>query len=430
MTIIERSRPASGVTARSFAWINVVRGNAPAIARLRNSAIADYRRLERELDGALVIDWNGALTWSTNPSESERLVTEHTASGHDVRLVGRDEIRRLEPRLAAPPPVAAHAAGEGTLDPVAATLTLVRAAVEAGAQLVEGSEVQGLATTDGRVCGVVLPSGTVEADTVVLAAGTSSKAICAGIGVELPVASSPATLTRFAGPRGLVGRVVAGPDLEIRQDAAGRLFVSDYYVEGESPEDRAAITLALIRRRFHGADTVTPVDARVGWRPIPADGVPIVGFTPDAPGPLSRRHARGCGDGPRRGPARHRRDRGRQRGRGIGALPRVPLRIASRPWSQGHPVVADVRRTEGIEHVRTRGFREFPRGRPNRDVLRPSPVDSGTPTDRGMNSYTGPPRIRYRAVNSGVTLIRMHRFLRLVAVGLLEGYCRFLPHSN
>ena len=50
-----------------------------------------------------------------------------------------------------------------------------------------------------------------------------------------------------------------GPDLKIRQDAAGRLFVTDYYevVEGESPEDRAATTLALIRRRFRGAGTVT-----------------------------------------------------------------------------------------------------------------------------------------------------------------------------
>ena len=221
VTIVERSHPASGVTARSFAWINVIHGNAPDIARLRNLAIADYRRLERELNGALAIDWNGALTWSANPTESERLVTEHAAWGHDVRLVERDEIRRLEPRLAAPPPLAAHAPGEGALDPVAATLTLVRAAVEAGARLVEGSEVQGLATTDRRISGVVLPSGAIEADTVVLAAGTSSKAICAGIGIELPVESSPATLTRFAGPGGLVGRVVAGSDLEIRRTRPG-----------------------------------------------------------------------------------------------------------------------------------------------------------------------------------------------------------------
>ena len=98
VTIVERSRPASGVTARSFAWINVIRGNAPDIAQLRNLAIADYRRLERELDGALAIDWNGALAWSANPAESERLVVEHAAWGHDVRLVEREEIRRLEPR--------------------------------------------------------------------------------------------------------------------------------------------------------------------------------------------------------------------------------------------------------------------------------------------------------------------------------------------
>ena len=33
VTIIERSRPASGVTARSFAWINVIHGNAPDLMK-------------------------------------------------------------------------------------------------------------------------------------------------------------------------------------------------------------------------------------------------------------------------------------------------------------------------------------------------------------------------------------------------------------
>ena len=286
-----------------------------------------------------------------DPAESERLVTEHTAWGYDVRLVERDEIRRREPHLAAPPPVATYAPSEGALDPIAATLTLVRAAVDAGARLIEGTEVQGLAATDGRVCGVVLPSGTIEADTVVLAAGTSSKAICAGIGIELPVESSPATLTRFAGPGGLVGRVVAGPDLEIRQDAAGRVFVSDYYVEGESPEDRAASHArpdpSPVPRRRHRHANRCPGRLAAHARRRDADRRVHSGCAR----PLPRRHARGRGDGPGRGPARHRRDRGRQRGRGIGALPCVPLRIASRPWSRGRPVPADVRTTVGIAHV-------------------------------------------------------------------------------
>ena len=42
VAIVERSQPASGVTARSFAWINIVHGNSRAVARLRNAAIADY----------------------------------------------------------------------------------------------------------------------------------------------------------------------------------------------------------------------------------------------------------------------------------------------------------------------------------------------------------------------------------------------------
>ena len=57
VTIVERSRPGSGVTARSFAWINVVHGNVPDLARLRNLAIADWHRLEQELNGALEVDW-------------------------------------------------------------------------------------------------------------------------------------------------------------------------------------------------------------------------------------------------------------------------------------------------------------------------------------------------------------------------------------
>ena len=284
VTLVERSQPASGVTARSFAWINIVYGHAPVLARLRNQAIADYHRLERELQGALAVDWHGALTWTEDPAESERLVAEHTAWGYEVRLVERDEIGRLEPRLAAPPPLAAYAPGEGALDPVTATSALVGAASEAGARLVTGSEVRSLRATDGRVSGVVLPDATMEADVVVMAAGTESVALCADIGVSLPVVSSPATLSRFSGPAGLVGRVVSGPELEIRQDAAGRLLVADYHVEGESPESQAAGTLALIRQRFRGAGTVRSIDARVGWRPMPADGAPIVGFTADVPG--------------------------------------------------------------------------------------------------------------------------------------------------
>jgi glycine/D-amino acid oxidase-like deaminating enzyme len=97
VTIVEQNCPASGVTARSFAWINVVHGVAAENLPLRIQAIADWRRLQGELGDALRIDWNGALTWSGDPRSSETLVRDHAARGFDIRLVERREIAALEP---------------------------------------------------------------------------------------------------------------------------------------------------------------------------------------------------------------------------------------------------------------------------------------------------------------------------------------------
>ena len=283
VTLIDKALPASGATARSFAWINVAHGVASDYARLRNLAIGDYHRLEEELGGALSIDWSGALTWSGNPAESERMVADHTAWGYDVQLVETKEIADLEPNLVAPPPVAAYAPCEGALDPISATRVLVAAAEEKGARLIAHGAVVGLDVDDRRITGVRLETGTVEADVVVLAAGTGSSALCAEIGICLPVSSSPATLLRFRAASELVGRVVSNDELEVREDRKGRLLVAENHVEGGARGALAGKVLKTMRRQFRGAEGVELLDVETGWRPMPADGMPIVGFAPSAP---------------------------------------------------------------------------------------------------------------------------------------------------
>ena len=283
VTLIDGALPASGVTSRSFAWINVVHGVAADYARLRNLAIGDYHRLQEELVGALSINWSGALTWSANPVESEQMVAEHTAWGYEVRLVEAREIAVLEPNLAVLPPVAAHAPGEGALDPVAATRALVAAAVEKGARLITHGTVVGLDLDDRRIAGVRLETGTLAADVVVLAAGTGSSALCAGMGIHLPVSASPATLLRYRAPPGLVGRIVSNDELEVREGGEGRLLVAENHAEGEARDALVGEVLKTLRRHFRGSEGVELLDVETGWRPMPADGMPIVGFVPSAP---------------------------------------------------------------------------------------------------------------------------------------------------
>ncbi|MEX2297659.1 MAG: FAD-dependent oxidoreductase, partial [Dongiaceae bacterium] len=162
VTVLEQNCPASGVTAKSFAWINVSHGVGAENAPLRAQALADYRRLQGELGDALPIDWCGALSWSSDPRQTEAMVRDHAARGYDIRLVTRDEIARLEPNLMAPPDCAAFAPSEGALDPVATTDALIRAAREAGSTVKLTTPVIALAADDARVTGVVTRSGTIE----------------------------------------------------------------------------------------------------------------------------------------------------------------------------------------------------------------------------------------------------------------------------
>lgn len=287
VTLVEQNCPAGGVSGKSFAWINLTHGVASANAPLRDGAIGEYRRLQQELGGALAIDWPGALTWSDDPQASETMVRDHAARGHDIRLVGRAEIVALEPNLVVPPECAAFAADEGALDPIAATDALVRAAREHGAILRLSSPVAALTVEGDRVTGIATVSDRLTADCVVLAAGTGAARLCASVDVALPVDMSPALLLRFAAPAGLLTRIVSSPQFEARQPSGGGMLAAEDYIDdsdANGPRAVAARTLDAIRSGLRGGESVSLEEVTAGLRPMPCDGLPVIGAVAHRPG--------------------------------------------------------------------------------------------------------------------------------------------------
>jgi glycine/D-amino acid oxidase-like deaminating enzyme len=247
VVLVDRARPAAGVTGESFAWM---RGE-------------EWARLEHEVAGVSV-SWSGSLAWGED--------TESLGPGD--RLMDADEIAQLEPNLRTPPPRAVYRPGDGAVEPVAITDALVDAAERHGAQIRVGDEIRRLQVRVGAVTGVETASDSVTCRTVVLAAGVGAVPLCAALGVELPVAASPARLLRFSGPPGLVRSLVSTPDLDVRQTADGMVLVA---VAADADPARLEDT-------FTGAEALRLVDDRVGMRPMPADGQPIIGPLPDHPG--------------------------------------------------------------------------------------------------------------------------------------------------
>ena len=267
VTLVDVGRPGAGVTADSFAWIGASGVRTGPAAGLRATATEEYRRLEAELPG-LPVTWSGSLSWGAEDGAPE--------AGPGQEIVDAATVATLEPTLRQPPEWAVWAPGDGAVDPVGVTERLVAGARAYGARVHPDTPVTAVRRdAAGRVVGVETAAGPLAGATVVLAAGVATAALGAPLGIRVPVDPSPATLFRLRAPAGLVRTVVNTRDFDLRQVAPDRLLAA-----ADSPER----TLAAVRSTFRGAANVELLSTRVGVRPMPADGEPIVGPVAEVPG--------------------------------------------------------------------------------------------------------------------------------------------------
>jgi glycine/D-amino acid oxidase-like deaminating enzyme len=276
VTVAEAGSIASGVTGTSFAWINTSCAGIDPIAALRGGAIAAWRQLETQVPG-LTVRWYGALSYGT---QDGRVSPESL-------LIDRSRIARLEPRLRQPPEQAVHEPEQGALDAVAATHALLAAAQALGATVRTHTPVLGFAVRDAKVTGVETAAGLIEADMVVLAAGTGTASLAAQLGVSLPILASPAIFLRYQAPPGLVRGIISSHAMEVRQAEDGTMLAAEDYVDDAPENQPAAIALrtaSAIREELEGAEAIAPEFAAIGLRPMPLDGVPVIGYLPQVGG--------------------------------------------------------------------------------------------------------------------------------------------------
>src|SRR5205823_2048566 len=145
VTLLERTRPATGATANSFAWINATYSKAPwAYFQLNRLGIEAWQQLDRELPGELPLRWGGSLEWygdERRAAEFREEIRHHQAWGYPTHVVDerrlREMERHIEPGRVA---LAAHADIEGSADPVGATEVLLARAARAGAHVIYPAE--------------------------------------------------------------------------------------------------------------------------------------------------------------------------------------------------------------------------------------------------------------------------------------------------
>jgi len=282
--------PGAGTSSTSFAWVNSVRKEPEVYHRLNAEGMATHRQLARELGSEGGYHEGGSLEWAEGGDAGKELrtrVARLASRGYSATLISRHDALDHEPALGIPDHVTdvAFYEAEGWLDAPRAIRRLLSAS---GAEIRQGARARSLRKRNDRVEALVLEDGEIEADSVLVCVGPGTQAFLATWGVAIPLGRVPGLLAVTSRPAQPLGRVVHAPGIHLRPDASGGLLLGATDVDGliteASSRDTAfAVAGQLLERAarvFPAAKDVRLVDARIGVRPMPADGVTIAGRVP------------------------------------------------------------------------------------------------------------------------------------------------------
>jgi glycine/D-amino acid oxidase-like deaminating enzyme len=288
VTLVERARPAAGATANSFAWINATYSKQPwAYFNLNRLGIEAWQQLDRELAGELPLRWGGSVEWYADEkrgAEFRSEVRHHQAWGYPTHVIGAAALRALEPHIEPGPiALAAHAEIEGSADPVHATEVLLQRAAALGARIIHPAELTALDERNGRLRAVRTTNGDIEADVLIIACGTDTPRVAALAGVRVPLKDSPGVLVHTTPQPRVIERVVLSPIAHMKQKPDGRIVTGSGFGGTPSTDTSRAVGERFLKAAAQvlPAFATTEVDkVTLGWRPLPQDEFPVIGFPP------------------------------------------------------------------------------------------------------------------------------------------------------
>ena len=292
--LVERNRPAAGVTGKSAAMVRQHYSTA-LMARLTKASIVMFQEMPDELgaDGG----FERCGYYFLSPPELldgfARNIAILRSAGIDARILCDSEIADRLPWLN-PEGVAgvAYEPDGGFADPIRSTEVYVSAFGNIGGDVRLRTPVRGLLGTRDAVKGVLLDDGEVTAGAVVNAAGPWAHFLAASVGLDLPLRTvrEQDTVWEARGDRPLppcpisnaVDAIYLRP-LGNRRYVVGRGFPKDYVdvdpynYKATADEEFVSDVLERLERRFPPFAGCRRIDSYAALYDVTPDWYPFVG---------------------------------------------------------------------------------------------------------------------------------------------------------
>ena len=295
VTLLERDVPGAGASGHSFAWANGFGKDPREYHTLNRRSLDMWYRLAHQLDADVGIHYGGEMRWENDPQRATRLrqrIRQIQTWGYPCRLITREEMLALEPHLR---PGAVQAASLSEADIHLETDTFINVCLqrtcEAGAVVYSQTAVTGFVVRNGSIAAVKTADTEFPCDVIILASGVQTTELASLAQVHIPQQRSPGIVietTPCAKVLHNVAVIHAPPmdrnhqHLHLRQLSDGSLRIGQGTQEGVNRDDSQQHADALLDRARAYLPEIADAQAiptPVGYRPMPLDGFPVLGFT-------------------------------------------------------------------------------------------------------------------------------------------------------
>ena len=299
VTLLERDAPGAGASGHSFAWANAFGKDPREYHTLNRRSLDMWYRLAHQLGTDIGIHYGGEMRWENEPRRAAQLrerIQQIQTWGYPCRLITSDEMLALEPHLH---PGAVLAASLSEADIHIETDIFIdvclRRAREAEAVVYAQTSVTGFVIRNGSIAAVKTTHGEFSCDVVILASGVQTTELASLVQVDIPQQRSPGIVIKTTPCAAVLHNVaiIHAPSvdahhqhLHLRQLADGSLRIGQGTQEGINRDDSQRHADALLDRARAYLPAIADAKAiptPVGYRPMPLDGFPVLGFTKAVP---------------------------------------------------------------------------------------------------------------------------------------------------
>ena len=228
VVVLEKGRIAGEQSSRNLGWI---RKTSRALEDIPLAQAADrlWAGMAARVGSDVGYRQAGIMFVARNEQQMalhEKWLSGVSAAGLDTRLLSHAQIAAQVPGGVEKWAGGIYTASDGRAEPTLAASAIANAAIARGAIVMDHCAVRGLATSNGKVSGVMTERGEIRCDQVLLAAGAWSRRFLGNHGVNLPTLPLICSVMRTKPLEGPANIAVGAPDFSFRKHQDGGFIIT------------------------------------------------------------------------------------------------------------------------------------------------------------------------------------------------------------